>query len=147
MFRTLILVTTLVLLGACASGKPKERINAPTVSLQELRIDEAGTCQALIRVHNHSSVVMRYHRLRFDQFEVDGRSLALTELQPSLDVPPYTGEPFSHELDCGHLARDASELVYRLEGRIDADEPRNRTFPFSHRSRLLPVPGLDGVFR
>lgn len=139
----LIAVTAL---GACATGKPKERINPPTVSVQELRVD-GTTCSMLIRVHNHSSVVMRYHRLRFDSLEIDGRRLEAPELEPDLDVPPYTGEPFRHELACDGLATDASELVYRLDGRIDADQPRMRSFPFTHRSRLLPVPGLSGVYR
>lgn len=146
MLKQAFVLIALATLGACASGKPRERINPPTVSLQELRID-GNTCTALIRVHNHSSVVMHYNRLRLELLEIDGRRLGVLDLQPSLDVPPYTGEPFAQDLDCAGLAADASELVYRLEGRIDADEPRSHSFPFNHRSRLLPVPGLDGVYR
>lgn len=141
-----LLLAVVLALAACVSGKPRERINPPTVSLQELRFD-GPRCELLIRVHNHSSVGMRYSRLEFHEAQIDGRTVAFGELLPELEVPPYTGEPFRHEIDCGALSANASELVYRLEGRIVADQPHTSRFPFRHQSRLLPVPGLSGVYR
>lgn len=143
----MILALALALpLVACSMGRPKERINPPNVSLQELRI-EGDRCAFLLRVQNHSTVTMRYATLNFQRFTVDGRELAPLTLSPALDVPPFTGEPFAHEMPCPALTVEASELVYRLEGRIEADAPRSQGFRFEHRSRLLPVPGLTGVYR
>lgn len=133
-------------LTACTMGRPKERINPPGLSIQELRID-GGDCTFLLRVQNHSTVTMRYSTLSFEHFTVDGRELAPLTLTPALDVPTFTGEPFAHEMPCPTLTAGASELVYHLEGRIEADAPRSQGFRFDHRSRLLPVPGLTGVYR
>lgn len=140
-----IFLTAFALTG-CFSGKPKVRINPPTVSIQELRIDGAQ-CTVLLRLQNHSTVSMRYSTIDFERLTLDGRELAPLTLTPDLDVAPYTGEPFSHAIDCPDMAANASELTYRLNGRISAVEPGNRRFDFSHRSRLLPVPGLTGVYR
>lgn len=146
MLKPIAVLFAIAMLGACASGKPRERINPPSISLQELRL-EGDACTLLIRIHNHSSVATHYGPLRFERLEVDGRELGPLVLDPDLDVPPYIGEPFSHRIDCPGLAANASELIYRLEGSVDASTPRSRSFRFTHRSRLLPVPGLDGVYR
>lgn len=146
MTRFLTLAAALLVLAACTMGRPKERINPPTVSIQELAI-EGDRCQLRLRVQNHSSVGMRFSEIAFERLTVDGRELAPLTLSPALEVPPYTGEPFRHELACPEMSANASELVYRLDGRIRADQPRGDRFRFEHRSRLLPVPGLDGVYR
>jgi hypothetical protein len=139
-------LAAILLLTSCTGGKPKVRINPPTVSVQELRIDNAQ-CRLLVRIQNHSTVSMRYSALRFDRMTLDGRELAPVNVSPDLDVAPYTGEPFVHEMACPGMTPDASEIMYRLGGRIDAVEPGRRGFDFDHRSRLLPVPGLTGVYR
>lgn len=133
-------------LAACTAGRPKERINPPSVSIQELAISD-GQCQLRLRIQNHSSVGARFTQIVFTSFTVDGRELAPLTLTPDLEVPPYTGEPFRHTLPCPALAADASELTYRLQGIVRADQPRRDRFDFRHGSRLLPVPGLDGVYR
>lgn len=143
----MILVPALmVTLSACSGGRPKERINPPDISIQELRI-EGDTCTLLLRVQNHSTVTMHYARLQFDRLTIDGRELAPLTATPNFAVTPYTGEPFAQTVPCPALSEQASELVYRLEGRIEATEPRSREFRFEYRSRLLPVPGLTGVYR
>lgn len=146
MMRSTALFCLVALLAACGARGPKERINPPTVSVQELRI-EGERCSFQLRVHNHSTVGMRYATLSFDRFTVDGRELAPVSLTPALEVPPNTGEPIAHELPCPGMTGNASELIYRLQGHIDSDEPRERSFPFTYSSRLLPVPGLSGVYR
>lgn len=145
-FATTIALAPVLLLAACSMGKPKERINPPDVSIQELRI-EGDRCTFRLRVQNHSTVTMHYTTLMFDRLTVDGRDLAPLAITPDFDVPPFTGEPFVHELPCPNLANDANELAYRLDGRIEATEPRSQEFRFEYRSRLLPVPGLTGVYR
>lgn len=146
MQRLLAILVMTAALAACFSGKPKVRINAPTVSVQELRVD-GSECTVLLRIQNHSTASMKFSAIDFDRLTLDGREKAPLSITPALDVPPYTGEPFAQALSCADLAPDASEIVYRLEGRIHAVEPGKRRFDFAHRSRLLPVPGLTGVYR
>ncbi len=134
-------------LAACGSRGPKQRINPPGITMQELRFNDDGTCLLRIRIQNHSTVSMRYTSLRFDQLRIDGRELAPLTTTPDLDVPPRTGEPFDHAFDCAGLTGDANELVYSIHGLASADQPRNSSFPFRFSSRLLPVPGLSGVYR
>lgn len=144
----LVTLTLLVFaLAACGSRGPKQRINPPTVTVQELRFNDDGSCVLRLRIQNHSTVGMRYASLRFHQLEIDGRNLAPLTATPSLDVPPRTGEPFDHPFDCGDLQANANELVYRIDGTATADQPRQSSHPFHFRSRLLPVPGLTGVYR
>src|SRR5690606_6247052 len=73
--RPLFLAAGLAVLAACSSGRPKERINPPALSIQELRLEE-GRCRLHLRLHNHSSVIMRFREVRLDALEVDGRDLA-----------------------------------------------------------------------
>lgn len=145
----LVTLTLLVLvLAACSSRGPQQRINPPTVTVQELRFNnDDGSCLLRIRIQNHSTVSMRYTSLRFDELRIDGRELAPLATTPNLDVPPRTGEPFDHTFDCAGLTSNASELVYSLRGLASGDQPRNTSFPFRFSSRLLPVPGLSGVYR
>ena len=144
--RIAVIVVMLAALAAGSAGRPKERINPPVVSIQELAISD-GQCQMRLRVQNHSSVGMRFSEIELDAFTVDGREFGPLLLTPALEVPPYTGEPFRHTIPCPDLAADASELIYRLQGTVRADEPRRDRFSVRHGSRLLPVPGLDGVYR
>jgi hypothetical protein len=144
--RFAVMCVALATLAGCTAGRPKERINPPVVSIQELAVRD-GQCQLRLRVQNHSSVSMRFSEIVLETFTLDGRELAPLTLAPALEVPPYTGEPFRHTLPCPELAGDASELIYRLQGIVRADQPRRDRFNVRHGSRLLPVPGLDGVYR
>lgn len=144
--RFAMLFTVVVALSACSAGRPKERINPPDVSLQEVRVD-GERCSVRLRIQNHSTVGMRFNALTLDRLSLDGRELGPLSLVPDIDVPPNTGEPIDHEMSCAGMAANASELVYRLQGRIETTEPGKRRFDIEHRSRLLPVPGLTGVYR
>ena len=133
-------------LAACSAGRPKERINPPDLSLQEVRID-GDQCSMRLRIQNHSTVGMRFSALTLDRLTLDGRELGPLSLNPDIHVPPYTGEPIDHDVACTGMAINPSELVYRLRGRVETTEPGKRRFDVEHRSRLLPVPGLTGVYR
>ncbi len=146
-FALATLALLVFLLAACGSRGPKQRINPPTITMQELRFNDDGSCLLRIRIQNHSTVGMRYTSLRFDELRIDGRELAPLTTTPNLDVPPRTGEPFDHTFDCAGLTSNASELVYSVSGLASADQPRNTSFPFRFSSRMLPVPGLSGVYR
>lgn len=143
---TLSLIASALALASCSASRPKERINPPTVSIQELRI-EGDRCITQFRVHNHSNVSMRFRDVRLDMLEVDGRGLAPLNFDAHRDIPPNTGEPVQHELPCPAMTEGASELVYRLSGTVAVDTPYNRRFNVRHNSRLLPVPGLDATYR
>lgn len=134
------------MLAACSTGRPRDRINPPTLSIQEWRSDADG-CLLRLRVHNHSSVPMTFSEVVFSQLTLDGRELAPLALAPDLEVPPNIGEPWDHALPCPALTPGASELVYRIEARVRTIEPRSERFDVRYHSRLLPVPGLDGVYR
>lgn len=140
------LIALTVALAACSAGKPKERINPPAFSIQELHID-GERCTVQFRVQNHSSVSMRFRDIRLDALNLDGRDLAPLAFDAHREIPPYTGEPIRHELPCPAMTDNASELVYRLSGTVNTDQPHNRRFDVRHNSRLLPVPGLTGTYR
>lgn len=145
-YRLVIPIAAAVVLAACSTGRPKERINPPAVSIQEIHVD--GTrCLVQLRVHNHSSVSMRFRDIRLDVLDVDGRDLAPLAFDAQREIPPYTGEPIRHELPCPSMTDNASELVYRLSGTVNTDQPYNRRFDVRHNSRLLPVPGLPATWR
>lgn len=142
-----LLLASLLLAACGGTPKPRTRLNPPVISIQELRQHGDGQCLLRLRVQSHSNVAMRISELDFQHLTIDGRELAPLLLTPALDVPPYTGEPLDHAVACAGLATGASELVYRLQGRTRSEEPNSRSYRFQYRSRLLPVPGLDGVYR
>lgn len=144
--RPLLIPLLLVPLVACSAGRPRERINPPTVSIQELRVD-AGQCRLRLRLHNHSTVRMRYASVELETLTLGGRALGPVTLTPGIDVPPTSAEPLDHVLPCPGVAGDAGEHVYHVAGRVVASEPRTQRFEVAWRSRLLPVPGLAGVYR
>lgn len=144
--RLVVPLLLLVPLAACTMGRPKERINPPTLSVQELRV-EAGQCLLRLRLHNHSTVRMRFSDVELATLDLGGRALGPLVLAPGLDVPPTSAEPFDHVVPCPGLDAAAGEHAYHLAGRIVASEPRGQRFQVSWRSRLLPVPGLAGVYR
>lgn len=144
--RIIALIAFAALLSACSAGRPKERINPPNLSLQEVRID-GDRCSLRLRIQNHSTVGMRFSTLTIDRVTLDGRELGPLTLTPNIDVPPHTGEPIDHDVACTDMPANASELIYRLQGRVETTEPGRRRFDVEHRSRLLPVPGLTGVYR
>ncbi len=144
--RLLFLTVAALAVGGCSAGRPKERINPPAVSIQELRIED-GRCHLQVRIHNHSSVSMRFRNIRLDVLEIDGRELAPLAFDAEREIPPYIGEPILRDLPCPDMTPDASELVYRLSGVIATDQPSSRRFDVRHQSRLLPVPGLPDTYR
>lgn len=144
--RQLLPLLLVMPLAACTMGRPKERINPPTVSIQELRI-EAGQCHLRLRLHNHSTVRMRFATVELETFALGGQALGPLLLAPDIDVPPTSAEPFDHVLPCPGLDAGAAEHAYHVAGRVAASEPRGQRFQVSWRSRLLPVPGLAGTFR
>lgn len=125
--RPVVLLLLLVPLAACTMGRPKERINPPTLSIQELRL-EAGQCQLRLRLHNHSTVRMRFSSVELAILDLGGQALAPLVLTPEADVPPSSAEPFDHVVPCPGLAADAGEQAYHLAGRIVASEPRGQRF-------------------
>jgi hypothetical protein len=148
-----LLVSLLLLCGlaGCAGGPPK-RIFPPRAELQELRVEADGSWALALRVHNYSTVPMRFSAIDLG-LDVGAAPAGRIALQPGLDVAPNSIEVLQTRITPSAAAADAlrglgagGSLAYRLRGTIETSEPRE-DFDIDFPSALSAVPGLDGVLR
>lgn len=143
-----------LLLAACGGDRVRERVFAPTASIQELvQTDDAGW-KLKLRLQNFSNVTMRFDAIdaRLHVGQIDAGAIAL---QPAIDVPGNSVEVIDLRFDPPADAVAAVQAVlqsraglrYKLEGQIRSSEPRTRRDEFVFESSLSAVPGLDGVLR
>lgn len=151
------LALALVVLVIAGCGRGAKRISPPTASIQQLTVAADGSWTVDLRLHNYSSVSMRFERVSL-AVSVDEHEAGTLEASPALQIGPSAADVVRVTLRPQGTARLAvadalasrRALSYRLEGSVSAtpDEAgRSRSFELDARSSLSPAPGLDGVLR
>lgn len=151
MSRLFVLLLLLCGLAACAGGPPK-RVFPPRAELHELRVETDGSWTLALRVHNYSTVPMRFASIDLN-VDAGGSNAGRIALQPDLDVAANSIEVLQTRIVPSPAAADAlramgkgGSLAYRLYGTIETSEP-SKEFDIDFPSALSAVPGLDGVLR
>lgn len=144
-----------LLLVACASG-PVRRISEPSAQIQQLTVQPDGRWAVELRLHNFSSIPMRFDTLRL-AVTVGNEPAGDLAAAPALTVGPESADVVTLAVQPTVAAKivvaDAlagrRDVPYALAGDIIAtpDEGSARTYRLDRRSSLSPAPGLPGVLR
>ncbi|ADV27033.1 hypothetical protein Psesu_1185 [Pseudoxanthomonas suwonensis 11-1] len=144
----------LVLLAAC-SGKVK-RVSPPAASIQQLSVERDGSWTVELRLHNYSSMSMRFEQVSL-AVTVDEHPAGTLEASPAISIGPSAADTVRATLRPQPMARLAvadalagrRELSYKLEGEVAAtpEEAKRRSFTLDANGTLSPAPGLEGVLR
>ncbi|HLM54190.1 MAG TPA: LEA type 2 family protein [Pseudoxanthomonas sp.] len=151
-----ILVVVLVsLLAGCSSGPPR-RVSPPAASIQQLTVNADGSWSVELRLQNYSSIPMRFDSLRVEM-KVGDQAAGTLQASPAMSVGPESADVVRVAVAPASLARIAiadalaarRPLDYALDGWVQAgvEDRKARDYDIDTRSRLNPVPGLDGVLR
>ncbi|KAF1690997.1 LEA type 2 family protein [Pseudoxanthomonas taiwanensis] len=161
MKRILHILATLALLAAAALGAGcaggAKRVSPPAAMVQQLQVQADGSWTVDVRLHNYSSVSMRFDHVRLE-LSVDEHPAGTLEASPALSIGPTAADVVQVTLRPQPMARLAvadalasrRALSYRLEGTVRAtpDEAgKAREFKGDGQSALNPAPGLEGVLR
>ena len=145
----------LLLLAACSSTP--RRVSPPATAIQQLTVQANGDWLLELRLHNYSSIPMRFDSVRMD-ISVDEHPAGSVQVAPAISIGPTSADVVPVTLKPEAMARmvvaDAlasrRTLSYRLQGTVTAlpEQARKpREFEVDDRSALNPAPGLDGVLR
>jgi hypothetical protein len=151
-----ILVVVLVsVLAGCSSGPPR-RVSPPAASIQQLTVNADGSWSVDLRLQNYSSIPMRFDSLRVEM-KVGDQAAGTLQASPAISVGPESADVVRVAVAPASLARIAvadalaarRPLDYTLDGSVQAavEDRKARDYDIEARSRLNPVPGLDGVLR
>ena len=142
------------LLASCGTSR---RVSPPSAAIQQLTVQANGDWLLELRLHNYSSIPMRFDSVRLD-ISVDEHAAGSLQVAPAISIGPTSADVVPVTLKPEAMARmvvaDAlasrRTLSYRLQGTVTAlpEEARKpREFEVDDRSALNPAPGLDGVLR
>lgn len=145
----------LVVLASC-SGNTR-RVSPPSAAIQQLTVQANGDWTVDLRLHNFSSVSMRFDTVRL-QLSVDEHAAGTLQASPAISIGPTSADVVRVAMKPDGMARIAvadalasrRSLAYRLEGTVSAtpeEASKPREFEIDDRSSLNPAPGLDGVLR
>jgi hypothetical protein len=143
-----------VLLVSCGTGR---RVSPPSAAVQQLTVQADGDWQVDLRLHNFSSVSMRFDTVRLEM-SVDEHAAGTLQATPSISIGPTSADVVRVALKPDGMARIAvadalagrRSLAYRLQGTVNAtpdEDSKSREFKVDDSSSLNPAPGLDGVLR
>lgn len=153
--RRLALITAVLVLAAC-SGNTR-RVSPPAAAVQQLTVQANGDWSVELRLHNYSSVSMRFDTVTLDM-SVDEHAAGTLKVSPAMSIGPTSADVVTVAFKPSGMARIAvadalatrRSLSYRLEGKVSAlpdEASKPREFEVDDRSSLNPAPGLDGVLR
>lgn len=132
-----------VMLAGCGSG-PVKRINAPTVSIQQLSVEAGGQWRISLRIHNFSTVPVHFSELKAT-LEVAGTEVGTIDIDPNVQIIADSADVVDARLAVS-AKPPKGDFAYNLKGTIVSDEPRGK-FDFDRDSRLSPVPGIADTWR
>ena len=144
----------LLLLASCGTSP---RISPPAAAIQQLTVQANGDWLVELRLHNYSSVSMRFDSVRLE-LSVDEHLAGTLQASPAISIGPTSADVVQVSLKPDGMARIAvadalagrRSLSYRLQGTASATPDgttKSREFKVDDRSSLNPAPGLDGVLR
>jgi hypothetical protein len=142
------------LIASCGSAR---RVSPPSTAIQQLTVQANGDWALDLRLHNFSSVSMRFDSLRLE-VSVDEHVAGTLQATPGISIGPTSADVVRVSLKPEGMARIAiadalagrRSLAYRLRGTVTAtpaETSKVREFEVDDRSSLNPAPGLDGVLR
>ncbi|UWX04766.1 LEA type 2 family protein [Pseudoxanthomonas sp. NC8] len=143
-----------LLLVSCTSAR---RVSPPATAIQQLAVQANGDWALDLRLHNYSSVSMRFDTVRLE-VSVDEHVAGTLQATPAISIGPTSADVVRVTLKPDGMARIAvadalasrRSLAYRLAGTVTAtpvEESKPREFEVDDHSSLNPAPGLDGVLR
>jgi hypothetical protein len=150
--RLILLSLLLTCLSGCAHG-PKQRINPPVASLQELTVQADGHWQLQLRLQNYSTVPTTFASIHA-RLVVGGQDAGEISVTPNITIGPDSADAVPVSLVPTLAAKTvvAAALAsgqpasYSLQGEISSSTPK-REDKFQFDSSLNPAPGLRGVLR
>ncbi len=155
---TLKLFATLCALLVLAScGGNVRRVSPPAAAIQQLTVQANGDWLVDLRLHNYSSISMRFDSVRLE-LSVDEHAAGTVQAAPAMSIGPTSADVVQVTLKPSAMAKIAvadalatrRSLSYRLQGKVSAtpdEASKPREFDVEGRSALNPAPGLDGVLR
>jgi hypothetical protein len=149
-----LVVIAALLLASCHGAR---RVSPPSTAIQQLTVQANGDWALDLRLHNFSSVSMRFDSVRLE-VSVDEHVAGTVQARPAISIGPTSADMVQVTLKPEGMARIAiadalagrRSLAYRLKGTVTAtpaEENKPREFEVDDRSSLNPAPGLDGVLR
>jgi len=145
----------LIALASCTGNA--RRISPPSAAIQQLTVQANGDWMVELRLHNFSSVSMRFDTVRLE-VEVDEHAAGTLQATPGISIGPTSADVVKVTMKPDGMGRIAvadalasrRSLSYRLKGNVSAtpdEASKPRDFEVDDRSSLNPAPGLDGVLR
>ena len=142
------------LLASCGTSR---RVSPPAAAIQQLTVQANGDWKVDLRLHNYSSVSMRFDSVDLE-VSVDEHVAGRVRVAPGISIGPTSADVVQATLKPEGMARIAvadalagrRSLAYRLQGKVNAtpdEASKSREFEVDDRSALNPAPGLDGVLR
>ncbi|MFT4178979.1 MAG: hypothetical protein QM612_05870 [Thermomonas sp.] len=149
------LAAFLLLLAGCSSG-PVRRVSEPAASIQQLTVRADGGWDVELRLHNYSSMGMRFSMAKLD-IAFDNGAAATLAVQPQIDIGPESADVFTATITplpegrarIATALADGRGLNYSLTGTLEAAplDGKPKQYKIKRDSALSPVPGLPGVLR
>ena len=144
----------LLLLASCGTSP---RISPPAAAIQQLTVQANGDWLVELRLHNYSSVPMRFDSVRLE-VSVDEHAAGTLQAAPAISIGATSADVVKVAMKPAARARMAvadarasrRALSYRLQGKVTAapaESGKPREFQMDDHSSLNPAPGLDGVLR
>lgn len=152
-----LVLATCMLLVVASCGTGSRRVSPPSATIQQLTVQANGDWLVELRLHNYSSMPMRFDSVNL-AVSVDEHAAGTLAVTPSISIGPASADVVTASMKPEPMARMAvadalashRALSYRLQGKAIAtpEEARKaRDFEVDDRSSLNPAPGLDGVLR
>lgn len=144
-----------ILLASCSGNS--RRVSPPSAAIQQLTVQANGDWALELRLHNFSSVSMRFDTVRLEA-SVDEHVAGTVQASPAISIGPTSADVIRVTLKPEGMARIAvadalagrRSLSYRLQGNVSATpegDGKPRDFKVDDQSSLNPAPGLEGVLR
>lgn len=154
-FPFVVLALALLVIAGCSRNA--KRVSTPAASIQQLAVQADGSWTVDLRLHNYSSMPMRFERVSLVA-SVDEHDAGTLEATPAISIGPSAADVVRLTLRPQGTARLAvadalasrRTLSYRLKGSVSAtpeDASKARSFELDDSNSLNPAPGLDGVLR